>query len=34
MKDIEKGSSGRVKYHSLTGKSVIDPTFLVDSNLI
>ena len=26
MKDIEKVSSGKVKYHSLTGKSVIDPT--------
>ena len=26
MKDIEKVSSGRVKYDSLTGKSVIDPT--------
>ena len=25
-KDIEKVSSGRVKYDSLTGKSVIDPT--------
>ena len=25
MKDIEKVSSGRVKYDSLTGKSVIDP---------
>ena len=25
-KDIEKVSSGRVKYNSLTGKSVIDPT--------
>ena len=25
-KDIEKVSSGRVKYGSLTGKSVIDPT--------
>ena len=26
MKEIEKVSSGRVKYDSLTGKSVIDPT--------
>ena len=26
MKDIEKGSSGKVKYDFLTGKSVIDPT--------
>ena len=26
MKDIEKVSSGRVKYDSLTGKSVIDST--------
>ena len=26
MKDIEKVSSGKVKYDSLTGKSVIDPT--------
>ena len=26
MKDIEKASSGKVKYDSLTGKSVIDPT--------
>ena len=26
MKDIEKVSSGKVKYGSLTGKSVIDPT--------
>ena len=26
MKDIEKVSSGKVKYVSLTGKSVIDPT--------
>ena len=26
MKDIEKISSGTVKYDSLTGKSVIDPT--------
>ena len=26
IKDIEKVSSGRVKYDSLTGKSVIDPT--------
>ena len=26
MKDIEKVSSGRVKYDSLTGKSIIDPT--------
>ena len=25
-KDIEKVSSGKVKYHSLTGRSVIDPT--------
>ena len=25
-KDIEKVSSGKVKYNSLTGKSVIDPT--------
>ena len=25
MKDIEKGSSDKVKYDSLTGKSVIDP---------
>ena len=27
MKDIEKVSSGKVKYDSLTGKSVIDSTF-------
>ena len=26
MKDIEKVSSGKVEYDSLTGKSVIDPT--------
>ena len=26
MKDIEKVSSGKVKYDSLTGKSVVDPT--------
>ena len=26
MKDTEKVSSGKVKYDSLTGKSVIDPT--------
>ena len=26
MKDIEKVSSGKVKYDSLTGKTVIDPT--------
>ena len=26
MKDIEKVPSGKVKYDSLTGKSVIDPT--------
>ena len=26
MKDIEKVSSGKVKYDSLPGKSVIDPT--------
>ena len=26
MKDIEKVSSNKVKYDSLTGKSVIDPT--------
>ena len=26
MKDIEKVTSGKVKYDSLTGKSVIDPT--------
>ena len=26
MKDIEKVSSGKVKYDSITGKSVIDPT--------
>ena len=26
MKDIEKASSGKVEYDSLTGKSVIDPT--------
>ena len=26
MKDIEKVSSGKIKYYSLTGKSVIDPT--------
>ena len=25
-KDIEKVSSGKVKYESITGKSVIDPT--------
>ena len=27
-KDIEKVSSGKVKYNSLTGKSVIDPTII------
>ena len=27
MKDIKKVSSGKIKYDSLTGKSVIDPTF-------
>ena len=27
MKDIERVSSGKVKYDSLTGKSVVDPTF-------
>ena len=26
MNDIEKVSSGKIKYDSLTGKSVIDPT--------
>ena len=26
MKEIEKVSSGKVKYNSLTGKSAIDPT--------
>ena len=26
IKDIEKVSSGKVKYDYLTGKSVIDPT--------
>ena len=26
MKDIERASSGKVKYNALTGKSVIDPT--------
>ena len=26
MRDIEKVSSGKLKYNSLTGKSVIDPT--------
>ena len=26
MKDIDMVSSGKVKYDSLTGKSVIDPT--------
>ena len=26
MKDIEKVSSGKVKYDSLTGRSIIDPT--------
>ena len=26
MKDIEKVSSGKVKYDSITGKSIIDPT--------
>ena len=26
MKEIEKVSSGKVKYDSLTGKSIIDPT--------
>ena len=26
MKDIEKVSSGKIKYDSLTGKPVIDPT--------
>ena len=26
MKEIEKVSSGKVKYNSLTGKSVINPT--------
>ena len=33
MKNIEKVSSGKVKYDSLTGKSVLDPT-LVDSDFI
>ena len=28
MKDIEKVSSGKVEYDSLTGKSVIDPTII------
>ena len=28
MKDIEKVSSGKVKYDSLTGKSVTDPTII------
>ena len=28
MKDIEKVSSGKVKYNSLTGKSVVDPTII------
>ena len=28
MKDIEKVSSGKVKYDSLTGKSIIDPTII------
>ena len=27
-KDIEKVSSGKVKYDSITGKSVIDPTII------
>ena len=26
MKDLERVSSGKIKYNSLTGKSVIDPT--------
>ena len=26
MKDLEKVSSGKVKYDSLMGKSIIDPT--------
>ena len=26
MKDIERVSSGKIKYNTLTGKSVIDPT--------
>ena len=37
MKEIEKVSSGKVKYDSLTGKSVIDPTisqFGLDMNKI
>ena len=34
MKDIEKVSSGKVKYDSLTGKSLINPTILVDLVLI
>ena len=34
MKDIEKVSSGKIKYDSLTGKSVIDPTIsLFDPNM-
>ena len=33
MKDIEKVSSGKVKYNSLTGKSVIDPTISRFRNL-
>ena len=33
MKDIEKVSSGKIKYDSLTGKSVIDASILVDSDL-
>ena len=33
MKDIERVSSGKVKYDSLTGKSVIDPA-ICDSDLV
>ena len=33
MKDIEKVSSGKIKYNSLTGKSVIDPT-ISNSDLV
>ena len=34
MKDIETVSSGKVKYDSLTGKSVIDSSIIGNSDLI
>ena len=33
MKEIEKVSSGKVKYNSLTGKSIIDHTITQFRNL-